>query len=115
MSAIEIAGEWRDAGALLQINGGSLLGRYGAQARRYAFELLQRGWADFVCSDYHTRGAPLIREYHDCLVQENGQEQADMLLRVNPARLLAGQRPLPVPPLRPGRRSVWQRVTGIFR
>jgi protein-tyrosine phosphatase len=115
VTSLDIAGEWKDAGALLQVNGGSLLGRYGPQARSVAFDLLQRGWVDYLCSDYHARGEPLIRDYEDLLGQCEAAEQAHTLMRTNPERLLAGQRPLPVPPMRTRGRGVWARVSGLFK
>jgi protein-tyrosine phosphatase len=110
-----IAGEWRQAGALLQVNGGSLLGKYGLAAKQVAFTLLERGWVDYLCSDYHARGEPLIQEYEQLLVSSSGAEQANTLLRTNPARILNDERPLPIAPFRPVRRNIWQRVGGLFR
>ena len=115
VTSVDAAAEWKDAGALLQINGGSLLGRYGGRARTFAFDLLQRGLADYVCSDYHARGEPLVAGYRDQLGRAGGEEQAHTLLVTNPGRLLRGEAPLPVAPLRPAQRSVWQRVSAIFR
>jgi hypothetical protein len=71
--------------------------------------------ADYVCSDFHTRGEPLVSRYREVLVQAGAEEQARTLMETNPGRLLRGEAPLPVAPLRPARRSVWQRVSGIFR
>jgi protein-tyrosine phosphatase len=48
--------EWHGAGALLQVNAGSLLGDYGPHARRTAWALLRAGLVHYVCSDYHARG-----------------------------------------------------------
>lgn len=59
----DLAQEWRDAGAFLQVNGASLLGRYGAEAKQSAELLLARGMADYVCSDYHTRTGPWVARY----------------------------------------------------
>lgn len=115
LTDVALAGEWRQAGALLQINGGSLLGRYGPGARDVAFQLLEQGWADFLCSDYHARGEPLIRSYEKLLIDSDGVEQAATLMKTNPARMLSGQRPLPVMPFKPRRPSVWRRVTGLFK
>jgi protein-tyrosine phosphatase len=112
---IGMVGEWRQAGALLQVNGGSLLGRYGPAARQLAFQLLENGWVDFLCSDYHARGEPLVATYEKLLVESGGEEQAHALMRTNPARMLNGEAPLPVLPFRPRRPSVWQRVSGLFR
>ena len=112
---VRLAGEWREAGALLQVNGGSLLGRYGPAARQLAFQLLEQGWADFICSDYHARGDPLVRDYERLLIESGGEEQANTLLRTNPARILAGEDALPVMPFRARPRSVWDRLTRRFR
>lgn len=92
-------GEWRDAGAFLQVNGASLLGRYGRGAQQRAVVLLERGWADYLGSDYHGRGNPQVRAYEDALVDAGAEGQVDLLMRANPARLLEGGNPLPVPPL----------------
>jgi protein-tyrosine phosphatase len=108
------AGAWRQAGALLQVNGGSLLGRYGAEAKRTAEQLLARGWADYICSDFHSRSGPGIARYRQWLREHDGAEQCTLLTETNPRRLLSGDLPLPVPPLFTKRR-LWQRVRSIFR
>ena len=111
---LDQASEWKQAGALLQVNGGSLLGRYGAEPRRIAFQLLQRGWVDYLCSDYHARGNPLVAEYRRLLESHDAAEQAHTLMTTNPERMLAGQLPLPVTALRI-KQSIWTRMTAIFK
>src|SRR3954452_20587922 len=95
------ADEWRRAGAAVQVNAGSLLGRYGEGPRRAAWGLLERGWADYLCSDFHARGRCATAEAAAALARAGGAPQAQRLTHDNPARLLAGQPPLPVAPLRP--------------
>jgi protein-tyrosine phosphatase len=112
--SVEAAGEWKRAGALLQVNGASLIGRYGPEPKRAAEHILARGWADFICSDYHTRSGPWIARYRQWLREHNGDEQCTLLTEVNPRRLLGGELPIPVPPLL-ARRPIWQRVRSIFR
>ena len=56
------AEEWRRVGAHLQVNCGSLLGRYGAKAQQLAWGLLERGWVDYLSSDYHARGTCPVAE-----------------------------------------------------
>jgi protein-tyrosine phosphatase len=92
--------EWRGAGALLQVNGASLIGKYGKGPRANAHDLLARGLVDYISSDYHTRGSPQVREYQAWLAEQNGGEQAQLLMETNPARMLRGEMPLPVMPLR---------------
>jgi protein-tyrosine phosphatase len=91
--------EWREHRAFLQVNAGSITGRYGPQARSNALALLQRGFVDFICSDYHARGVPATTSARQALTELDGAEHADLLLNVNPRRMLAGEAPLAVPPL----------------
>jgi protein-tyrosine phosphatase len=109
----ELAHEWRRAGACLQVNGGSLLGRYGPAAKQSAEMLLARGMVDYVCSDYHTRTGPWVARYREWLKQQGGDEHARLLTEVNPQRLVEGELPLPVPSLL-HQRNLWQRVRSIF-
>jgi protein-tyrosine phosphatase len=105
---------WREAGASLQINSGSLLGRFGDEARGVALQLLEAGMADLLASDYHCRGRFASAEAGELLRRLGGGEQAALLLCVNPGRILDGKAPLAVPPLK-GRRGLWSRITHVFR
>jgi protein-tyrosine phosphatase len=113
-STLEDAGEWRRTGALLQVNAGSLLGRYGERARKLSWGLVERGWAAYLCSDYHARGRYPVADAMETLARAGAGEQAELLFRHNPARLLAGEPPLPVPPVT-RRRPLWRRVLGMGR
>jgi protein-tyrosine phosphatase len=110
--SVEEPGSWREAGAYLQVNAGSLLGRYGPGPRRVAEELLARGWADYLSSDFHGRGRPWVRQAAEWLLERGGESQAELLMETNPRRLLDGSDPLPVPPLA---RPLWDRVRSAFR
>lgn len=104
---------WREAGAYLQVNGASLLGRYGSDARFVAYDLLAAGHADYICSDYHARGPIGAVEYRSALQARGGTDQAELLLETNPQRMLQDEPPLPVPPLvRPA--GIWRRVRRLF-
>jgi protein-tyrosine phosphatase len=50
----------RRAGALLQVNGSSLLGRHGDAARAGGLELLRTGRADLIASDAHRPSRPPV-------------------------------------------------------
>jgi len=95
--------EWKRGGALLQVNAGSLLGKYGPDARARAWRLLERGTADYLGSDYHARGTLHLSACRAALEAAGGAEQALLLLETNPGRLLQGLPPFPVPPLGPPR------------
>jgi len=112
---VEQAAAWKESGGLLQVNGGSLLGRYGAEARRAAFELLERGWVDYICSDFHARGPVLVADYRALLESQEAAEQAHTLMETNPSRMLEGLTPLPVAPMRAKRAGLWDRVTAMFK
>ena len=108
-------GEFIAAGALLQVNAGSLLGDYGSKAQERAREILGHGIASFVCSDYHARGEPHTAGLARTLGEAGFTEQATLLLGVNPARMLNGEMPLPVPPMATARAAGapwWKRILG---
>lgn len=109
LASVDEVEEWRTVGALTQLNAGSLLGRYGDRAREIAWGLLERGWADYLSSDYHARGGLRLKEAGDALRKAGGTAQLELLTRVNPARMLAGEEPDHVPPL-PRRPPLWRRL-----
>lgn len=96
---VELAGEWRRGGAFLQVNSGSLAGQYGEAAEQLAWELLNRGWVDYLCSDYHGRGRLAIKQCRAAFAEAGGLAQFELLTDANPRRLLADELPAPVPPL----------------
>jgi protein-tyrosine phosphatase len=111
---LEIVGEWRRCGGLLQVNLGSIVGRYGTEARETSLALLERGWVDLLASDYHSRGRLSFEAAAERLDELGAGDQARLLLKVNPKRVLAGEDPLPVAPV-PAQRSLWSRVRKVFR
>lgn len=114
-AALTDAEGWRRSGAVLQVNAGSLLGRYGEGPRRLAWGLVEKGWADYICSDFHARGSCHTALAVEALEQAGGAAQAHLLTHENPSRLLAGQPPLPVGPLLRQRAPLWRRVLGLDR
>lgn len=105
----------RAAGAHLQVNSGSLLGQHGERAERVARRLLALGWVDYLASDHHARGTPATARAVERLLEEGAGAQARRLTEENPARILAGEGPLPVEPMAPRRRSWWSRWFGGAR
>ncbi len=108
---LELVDQWRSAGAFLQINYGSLVGRYGPEARTLAFRLLRRGWADYLSTDFHGRAHLKLyrREAVRKLVELEGDEQLSLLSVTNPQRVFRDEDPLPVPPLL-AHPTLWSRV-----
>lgn len=94
---------WRQAGALLQVNHGSLIGRYGTEARLRALRLLQTGAVQYLSSDHHPRpNHGLDIEAVETLFHEaQAEESFDCLTRINPGRLVQGKPPVLVPGFTP--------------
>jgi len=112
---LSMAGQWRDVGAYLQVNYGSLVGRYGSDAQATAYRLLRRGWVDYLASDSH--GHRRLKIYKTEAWAELEDMGADDVLtylcRANPGRVLSDDEPLPVPAL-PAESGFWARLRGIL-
>ena len=78
-------------GCLFQITAGSITGGFGERAAWAAFELLDRGWVQFIATDAHNlrRRPPLMREARDIVAQRYGVALAGQLTHDNPLKLLA--------------------------
>lgn len=111
---LRIVAVWRERGALIQVNAGSFTGRYGSDARSSAVGLLTAGLIDCMSSDYHSRGTPELKAARAWLESAGATGQAELLMDVNPARILAGEPPLPVPALerKPG---IMARIWNVMR
>lgn len=81
---------WVDMGCLLQINRGSLFGRFGRRAEALAYGLLDRGFVTCVASDAHrsTVRTPWMADVRQLLREEYGGSAAQFLLEDNPQRIL---------------------------
>lgn len=81
---------WVELGCLLQVNKGSLLGRFGRTEERLSLALLDRGFAAFVASDAHspTIRTTWMRDVRDFLREEFSAPLAQRLLEEHPARVL---------------------------
>ena len=111
-----LAGVWRESGAWLQVNYGSLVGRYGDGARARVIRFLERGWVDLFSTDFHGRPhlSLYVEEARQAMELLGGTEHFELLARINPARVLEGLDPYPVPPLI-GKRGMWDKVRDLFR
>ena len=89
----ELAYEWCVSGCGLQLNKGSLLGRFGKGPQRTAELLVDHGLAACVASDAHN---PLYRttdmsEICEFLENNFGEDCLHLLLEENPRRILNGE------------------------
>lgn len=113
----EIVDDWRAAGALLQINGGSLLGQYGDGVKLIADRFFREGKIDLIASDNHARPRRdlSLRRVWDHLVGRGLSEQATMLLSTNPGRILADEPPLRIAGAPGGRTGLLARLARALR
>jgi protein-tyrosine phosphatase len=107
---IELIEEWRLSGAKIQVNSGSLIGAYGRRAEHLAWLILVHGWADYLSSDYHSRGRCSVAQCARALSERGGARQLELLTVTNPARLLDSEMPLAVDALEETQLSFWQKV-----
>ena len=94
---------WREMGALMCVNAGSLWGEHGGEAQRVVRRMLADGSVDLIASDNHARPrrAATVRQAWDYLVEVGCEEQATLLTSSNPAAVLAGDRLTAVPSCEP--------------
>lgn len=92
---------WREAGALMVVNVGSVLGEHGPEAERVARQMLANGQVDCLASDHHGRPgrSTSLRDGWDRMISTSTPEAADLLTVTNPAAILAGEECEPVPPV----------------
>ena len=96
----EVLFNWVEAGIHLQINKGSIAGRFGRGAAETAHMMLAHDLADVIASDAHdtdrrTTDLSRVQEY---LTANFSQRRAERLLEENPRRILRDE------PLKPGTR-----------
>lgn len=101
---------WRDAGGLIQVNSGSLLGYYGPTPRKLARHILRDGLAHYMSSDYHSRGKCSVAPAEAYMKARGGEAVHRMLTVTNPLRMLEGKPPLDVQPFVARGPAVWRRV-----
>jgi protein-tyrosine phosphatase len=88
--------EWRAAGAVIQTDATALLA--GGPMTEMSRAMLAEGLVDALASDNHgdRRSLGACRLW---LEEQGAAEQAELLTRTNPARVLADEAPFPVPPI----------------
>lgn len=91
---------WTSMGCLLQVNKGSLLGRFGEGPRQMAMEMTDRGFTTVVGSDAHYARlrTPWLYEAWELLARQFAPLAAKVLLEENPRRILKNESILPAQP-----------------
>lgn len=96
----QILNRWHHMGCLIQVNRGSLLGRFGPQVQDIAEELISRNFAAVVASDAHSPQfrTPWMRDVEKYLSQTVSTAYARKLLLDNPRKILKDS---PIAPEKP--------------
>ncbi|HJU88164.1 MAG TPA: CpsB/CapC family capsule biosynthesis tyrosine phosphatase [Gemmatimonadaceae bacterium] len=103
--------EWRSVGAAIQMDAAMLVGR--GPIASLAREIIGEGLADCVASDNHgdRRSLGAAAQW---LRELGAEDHARLLTEVNPGRLLAGERPLPVPHISSLERGAFARLRELI-
>lgn len=88
-----IASSLVEAGCLMQVTAGSLVGAFGARIQRFSEELIKQGLVHFIATDAHGSKSrrPLVRRSFDRVAELAGDHAALELCSENPARVAAGE------------------------
>lgn len=92
----ETVARFFEHGILIQVNKGSLLGRFGKGPCMAADWILEHGLAHIVASDAHgtERRTPSMAEVFEFIAENYSEEYAEILLAKNPGRIAAGKKVL---------------------
>ncbi len=90
----QIVYEWYCHGYGIQINKGSLLGRFGRSAYETAQLFMEHGLVSCVSSDAHSakQRTPHMLEVKRLIDEQYGVDYRKMVLEINPERILRGER-----------------------
>lgn len=106
------------SGALLQVTGGALTGRFGPRAQYWAHRMLEDGIVAVLASDAHGVGrrCPQLAQARDAAAALVGADEAGRLVEARPAAILADASPADLPPVQrmamPTPAPLWRRWFG---
>lgn len=99
-----------EAGCLMQVTAGSLMGGFGPASQALAEQMCRKGWVHFLATDAHGPKArrPKMRDAYQRAIELAGQQAADRWCRENPRLVAEGRDVVPgVMPVAPPKRSGW--------
>ncbi len=84
---------WINQGVCVQINAGSVLGKWGNQTKRWAMRLIKQGWVHVLASDGHhsANRKPLLSAAYQTVGDETS-ERVVAFLKENAVAVQAGER-----------------------
>ena len=89
----QIISEWRQKGYCIQVNKGSILGKFGENAEYTANTLLEHRLVNVIASDAHSpeTRTPYMLDAYEEVCRMHTQRYADLLFKTNPRRICADQ------------------------
>lgn len=89
----QILNDWCRMGCLLQINRGSLIGRFGHQAQEMAVTLVNQNFVSAIASDAHSphQRAPWLKDVRQLLSLEFSKQYARELLHDTPKKIIKNE------------------------
>jgi protein-tyrosine phosphatase len=101
-------------GALTQVTGSSISGRFGTKARDFAVRMLEQNLIHILASDSHDvrYRPPILSDARQAVAKLAGETTARLLVEDNPRSILAGEdvELEPPPPEPPARRGLLSRL-----
>lgn len=85
-----VVSDLAETGAFVQLTASSITGELGPDIQQCAFYLLKSGIVDFIATDSHSPAfrTPVLKKAHRKIKKLLGRQQADLLTRDNPARII---------------------------
>ncbi len=84
----------KEIGCMIQLNKGSVTGKFGRSAQATAHRILERRFADFVASDAHSpyMRTPRLEKAHEMIGEIYSYDYAQLLLCENPMKVIRNQK-----------------------
>ncbi len=85
--------KWRERGVMIQVNKGSLIGRFGKYSHHTAHAMMRRKMVDVIASDCHRpyRRTPEMTEVYRALEKQYSREYLEKLFHENPEIICSSQ------------------------
>ncbi|SDA27739.1 protein-tyrosine phosphatase [Ruminococcus sp. YE71] len=86
--------DWLEAGCLIQLTKGSILGSFGQEAQDNSDYLLDEGWVTCIASDGHRSGGirnSKMKKIKEYIADVYSEKMARLLLEDNPAAIALGK------------------------
>ena len=96
---LQLAYRWRKKGYLIQMNKGSIVGRFGRDAWKAARQLMDHNLISVIASDAHgpVRRTPYMLDVYRELKKEYPERYLKILFEENPKRICENQWAFPYP------------------